>query len=296
MIGGDRGLTRDPQTGLFVSDCYVSFHAGSLSLSAYDRQCLEAYLYVARRLSARDYVDRIVGEDQEGGFKEHEKESAAAMKKIDLLVEKALGKSGRYMGIWEFMSERADLGQLSLKQKQSWAEKCFKAYGKSDPFFALDFILTLIKSETDLSKQNAFWEKTLKAFGRHPFLAGEIRLGQGAMWEEAKKQGKAGRCYLDIVYRYPHSGSIVMEALARFERSGRGAGDVARLAGLYEAAWGGTALGWMGREGYWFHRTNWYRLGAGYSQLLRRLGKKEKALAVLKQVHQARRKARLRNQ
>lgn len=295
---GVRGITEHPQTGRWVDDSYVSVLAEGITLPPQKRYAAAGMVTAAavlgqlgdvevtdvahtfaagRPQGARQHQSESEGEDDGAGTPPDEAvklpqpvRGTSVKDRLALLTAALKVDPGDARG-WYLVAGMAERGELSLAQKKTWAQYVTKLCGDRYPDFAVAVLRPIIASIDDTAQQSKLWDNALARFRRRSDLAAEIRMTQGALWEEARDYRKAAACYEDVIRRYGNAGPFIVPALERFEALLNTAGRGERVTVLYREAF--KSLDLPDRFAPQFaQQSNYYRVGQRYLAKLQDAG------------------------
>lgn len=284
---GVRGQVENPQTRQREPDAFVSLTAELIGTRAEGRQQGVALCDAAERLFELLKREKEFAAPEVPAAKNtlnvRTKARTASTASILELLELGLRRNAGYARGWIGLGVTAQTGKMTLEQKKYWSEIVLKLC-KRYPDFALVALEPMIKTVDDVKEQDRMWS-TLFAMvvQTRQDLAAEVRMVQGAMWEEQQQWDKAGLCYMDVIQRFGNATPLVLRALARAEHMLTISQRAEKVPTLYEEAWTRTRKP-QGIAGPFAKQSNWYRVGKAYVEKLQAAGDNTKADTVKKQL------------
>jgi hypothetical protein len=180
---------------------------------------------------------------------------------------------------WLHIRQLAKNGRLTLDQKKKWAEALERLSGHKYPDFALAILSPMIQTVDDVNEQNKLWNSAFAMFQSRADLAAYIRMYQAAMWEKHDDVNNAGRCYEDVIQRYPNAGPFVLDALQKAERALRNSNRSNLVPVLYEQTWAKITRP-KEFDSPFATQSNWFKVGAMLASKLEEAGDTRRADAV----------------
>lgn len=184
---------------------------------------------------------------------------------------------------WMVLRELAEADALSLDQKRHWSEALMRVSGDDSPDFVAAMMRGMIASVDDLEEQSRLWQWSAKQFRSRPDLTAQMRMSEGAMWEQAERPTEAWKCYQEVVNRHINDTPEAVSALEACERLLRVEKRENQILPLWGGAWKKVRYPGVVNE---FSRagTNWHRIGTAYAARLREAGKTRDADGVIAQL------------
>lgn len=287
---GIKGEVLDPQTGRDTSDGDLTLAAGLIGFPRVERQEAAAYTFAAERLlsvmraravwpperaeadpEARTKKTRSTS----GARKATDVRAADASGALDLL-SKSIDICPYHLRTWSLVGETAKAaGGLDLKQRREWFDAVQRLCGAEYPDFTIATLRPLIESMDDAQEQDRAWTGLLRLCNQRPDLAAEVITAQGTIWARAGEPDTALDCYRQVLDRHTDDGPFVMEALLLADRLLTQNQREDEALRLYQTTWGRCRKPEI--NAYYRAGSNWFQIGALYSQRLVAAGRKDEA-------------------
>ena len=295
-----RGLVINPQTMQTISDSKVSLLAEMFGSTMTQRQQAAALTDAAMRVA---YLREQPNPDWppkpliETTTDESADDAASAKPKfqpLDVATQFALVSAAQKQFIghadaWLLAAHMGREGELSLDQKRRYADYAVREFGRNYPDFMVLVASGLISGIENPAEQSKVWDKLFAIVkANRKDLAAEIRTRQAKLWEEAGDFRKAGICYHNIVENFANDGPFAVEAAGKVEEMLISLGKDDKVLQLYRDTWNRIKrpkfhAGFASH----FYRSNWYRIGSTYADLLEQAGNTRQAERVREKLEAA---------
>lgn len=272
----------DPQTLLPTTDAAVALTAGLINISEENRDL---------SVALNDAVEYVMQQRKNAGAKwPPVAPEGVTTKPRDLnvaaefeLLEGAAKASPQNQGVWRTLAAISAAGDLNDAQRQKWGDMLLKACGKPSADFAVEILTPMIKAVEPVQSQSKMWDWVAQQFQQRPDLAARARMEQGEMWRKAKDPAKAWTAYNEVVQRFANEGDVLLPVLGAMEKLLTEQGKPQAAVGLYEDAFRRVSKPKSMGSAFW-RGSNYYKVGARYSDLLRDAGKKSDADRIEKMI------------
>ena len=283
---GVRGVVEHPQYGVVVDDSFVSVLAEAITLPPTKRYAAAGMVKAAHLLSAvadeHFKPEAFAPPTPQGAVAPVPRRTVSTTDHL-ALIQDGLSLDPGFAWGWMSVADMAKRGQLTAAQKQQWAKSVTRLCGDRYPDFAVMVLRPIIASIEKPAQQSDLWEAAYKRFRARKDLAAEIRMAQGALWEEQGDLARAAGFYEDVLRKFANDGPFVVTALERFEALLIEAGRPERVLVLYREAF--KAIDKPDRMSSQFaNQSNYYKVGSRLVQMLRDAGDTRTAKQVDKEV------------
>lgn len=269
---GVRGNAQNPQTGLYENDSVIGLLAESITLPPIKQRAAAAMLraesmkaWIATQADGPAMLAQLI---ETSGLPA--KRSASRNDRLDLL-EAAIRLDVSNHRAWSrvaYLLSREDVPEATTRQ---WVDALVRLCANRYPDFMVQMLGPIVESIESPKRKVDIWDGALAKVRRRHDLSAEIRMTQGAIWEEAGDLKKAADCYEDVVTRYANGGPYVLRALDRFEQLLTDAGRPERIVVLYRETF--RKLDLPDRMASQFaQQSNYYRVGSRYVEKLSAAG------------------------
>lgn len=280
---GVRGTVRDPFSRETIPDNYVSLLGQLIGTKPVDRQNCAALTDVATRfrraVGGQEPFAAAAPEDCAPGTFRATPRSADVATTLNL-IELALRQCSGNLATWLEIRDMAVANQLTLKDKQRWADILMRLGAKQYPDFTLEIITPMVKTVSDVKEQDALWRALLPVFKSRFDLSAAIMINEAKMWADANEPVRAGNCYMNVVQSYANSGPFIVDALKGAENLLVSTNHPDRVVQLYAVTW--QQIKPPTRFAQMFIRSSsWYRVGEMYADKLKAAGQDMQADQVL---------------
>ncbi len=284
---GIRGIVLDPQTRNTIPDSFVSALSEMIRSPRAQRHASMALVDAAERLNA--FIESpdgwtplpLTGEANGGqAAKRREPGVDAQLEVLRHAVELCPGN----IDAWFAVRSLAENGRMTLEHKRAWAGALEKMTGQKYPDFTMDILVPMIRTVDEPAEQHRLWESAFKLMQRRQDLAAEIRVEQGQLWEKQGEPTRAGRCYEDVLRRFPNAGPFVLDALQRTEKMLVEAGYADRALELYQTTWRKIEPP-QDMAAQFATQSNWYQVGMLYARQLDTAGRASQAQQVRQEIN-----------
>ncbi len=280
---GVKGITTNPQTNKRIAESYVGLSTQLYGLSNTQHQQAAALSHAATQIATYAISGEKWKIESPINSTTVTKTPNSIIRTPSLahaqnLVIESLKESAGNVQAWGIIQTWSAAGYLNTDDKKKWAKRVNKFCGKKYPDFTLQILTPMIKTVKDIKQQDKLWEAAFKMFARRKDLAGQVRLEQGNMWDKNNNPSKAGKCYYDIVQRYPNAGPFVITALNKVEGVlSNTSNSQAKIIKVYATTWEKIKKPAPSRT---VKQSNWYEIGKKYANKLKSAGRSEDAQIV----------------
>lgn len=211
---GLRGNVQEPQSGHTIGDGRVALLGEMISVNDRDRQRAAAFTDAAIYLAEQPDTFAPPA-PSETSIPEKPRTNTVATQ-VDLLAT-AIKLNFAYSPAWDQIAKLAKDDKLTLQDKRNCSALLTRVCGQKYPDFTFDVLEPMVKSIPDVNEQNQLWENAFKLFSNRLDICAAIRMQQAMLWDKANQPDKAGRCYEDILQRFPNAGHFVLLAIKKAE-------------------------------------------------------------------------------
>jgi hypothetical protein len=297
-----RGVIEDPQSGERVPDSHVATLVPVALAAAADREIVVALTDAARRVEelalaggegpaswppaagpAAGPAADAGGEAAEAPASIRDPRTPSIEMTLELL-RAAVERVPSHLEPWRMVQGLAADDRLDLAAKQAWAEAAWRLCGTTWADLFVDVVGPMIDSIDDPGERTALWDVIHDRVRARPDLCAEIRMAQGAVWEEAGELDRALNCYQLVIADHAVDGppiqGAVRAAMQLLQRGGRGDLVLPLLADVWprlKRPSGPRAIQFAMAD-------DWVIVGRQYEAALRQAGRGRDAAIVAQQI------------
>ncbi len=265
-----RGSLIDPQTLESISDGRAGVLGGAMSAS--NEQVLDtlASAKIVERMRAGAWsVPESMELETRGNIR------AARTDSIEdqlALLRSTLSKCAGVPRAWDQIVELAEADKLDEKQMDVWARAVMQLAGRQHQDFAYDFLMQLIVTIDEPSRQHELLEWAFSQFRARPDLAAGVRFEQGHLWSMNDNLEYAWLAYQDVVDKFINDGPMAVTALSVMESMLKASGKENQIIPVLEQAIRRTNRPEQMSEQF-ASQSNFYRINMQLAKAYERAGR-----------------------
>ena len=278
------GYIDDPQTGERVPEAELALRA-ALALTPADKRQRAIALEDAGYSLAAKLLPREEGVAMDAnGRAIHENLAPEMVTKVLAISEAAANLSPGSARAWRLGVAIGVTGSWTVAQRNRWGEAILKTLGNGYAACAVECLILVINSVSDIEEQNKMWNWLLTSIKHNGDLASLVRFNQAEMFEKDHSPEKAWECYVWILKAYADTSPMAVSAgqrlLVLLKENGKTIGEGAAILGK---AWANTTPPRSLNPAF-ASQSNWFRIGKLYRIALKDAGQTDEYARVSAQL------------
>jgi hypothetical protein len=278
------GFVNDPQTGERVPESELELRA-ALALTPADKRQRAIALEDAGYALAAKLVPRDEGMAMDAsGRAIHARLRPEMVTRVLAISEAAANLSPGSARAWRLGVAIGVTGSWTDAQRNRWGEAILNTLGDGYAACAVECLIRVISSVSDLDQQNDMWNWLLLSIKHNGDLASLVRFNQAEMFERDHTPEKAWECYESILKMYADTSPMAVSAAQRMlvllKENGKTIGEGAAILGK---AWANTTPPRSLNPAF-ASQSNWFRIGKLYRIALKDAGQTDEYTRVSAQL------------